>query len=390
MKLRKFVNTAIVCAVLCVISNLSGCSTINENVFIDIPADHTGGLSVDIAADKKSYISGSLTEKEREYYEILKEAVYNFEEYAVFPEKVEIETLRKLFVGVYYQEEDLYWLTSIFYRPVEPTDTLKLSYRFSKEESSSMQQEIDEVCGRIFSEFDDTTTDYEKLKAFHDYIVLNCTFNMESQYANTIYGALVDGYAQCEGYAFAFDYLCMLADIECYSVIGTNPEGAAHAWNTVMLDGKMYHVDCTWDDPILDPPDTEFIRYYYFLVNDSDISGVTHIPDSTYFPAVLCTDTDNYYLREGYTASSAKQGEELLSKAAADALMAGRKDAAVRFTDKKAYNDAVSRLFDSRGIKNVFAYANSVSPRKVLDGKYIRYCNDDELIIHISMIYDGE
>ncbi len=387
MKLRKSAITMI-CAVLCILPNASGCSRINENVTSSVQDDSAGSLSANGEFDDSNYIYSLLTEQEKEYYNILREAAFNFEGTAVFPEKLEPDTLRKLFIAVYYQEEELFWLNSIFYRPTEASDTLKLSYRFTPEEIPAMQAAVDASSAEIFSAFDENTSDYEKLRAFHDYLVLNCTFTKESPYANTIYGALSDGYAQCEGYAFAFDYLCSLADINCFSIMGTNPEGDVHAWNMVELEGMWYHVDCTWDDPILDPIDTEFIRHYYFLVSDTDISGVTHIPDNTYFALPLCTATNNYYKREGLYASDADEGIQMLKTAAESALLSGRKDAAVRFANSRAYESAKSRLFDSREIKEVFAYANASSPRDVLDGKYIRYCNDDELIIHISMMYE--
>ena len=135
-------------------------------------------------------------------------------------------------------------------------------------------------------------------------------------------------------------------------------------------------MDCTWDDPILTPEDREFIRYYYFLVNDSDIVGVTHIPDSTYYSYPVSAARDNYYKREGFYAESGEQGVILR--------------ACVGFADRKSYDAAYSKLFDNKEILDVFAYVNSVSPRKVLDSRYVRYANNEELIIHISMIYDYE
>ena len=209
---------------------------------------------------------------------------------------------------------------------------------------------------------------------------------MDTDYANTVYGALCDGYAQCEGYAFAFDYLCSKAGIDCFTVSGTNSEGALHAWNIVKLDDMWYNVDCTWDDPILDPVDTDFIRYYYFLAADSDISGVTHFPDNSYFTYPICSSGENYYRREGYYAESGDEGAELLKKAALDALSCGRKDAGVRFSDEKAYKNAVNKLFDNGGIKQVFSVINGESDVKINEKKYVRYLNDEEFIIHITMI----
>lgn len=381
---------ALLCAAPAIAIMTAGCSKVEEIPhYTEIP-EPAGSLSAnaDAAFDDSCYIYSLLSDKEKEYYDIIRDAALNFEDKAVFPEAIDPELLRKLYISVYYQEEKLFWLSSMFYRPASDSDTLMLSYRFTKKECDELQAEIDAKTAEIFSSFDDNTSDYEKLKSFHDQLVLNCTFSMDTDYVNTIYGALCDGYAQCEGYAFAFDYLCRLADIDCFTVSGSNSDGALHAWNVVKLDDMWYNVDCTWDDPILDPVDEDYIRYYYFLASDSDISGVTHFPDNTYYTYPICSSGDNYYKREGYYASSADEGASQLAKAAADALNSGRKDAAVRFSDEKAYNDAVSRLFDFDDIKKVFKFANDSSDIKVTDKKYVRYLNDEELIIHITMIYE--
>lgn len=388
--------TALLCAAPIIAIMTAGCSKVEEIPVSSEDPEPAGSLSSNAPAftaaagdiDDSRYIYSRLSDKEKEYYNIIRDAAMNFEDKAVFPEALDPELLRKLYISVYYQEEELFWLSSMFYRPASESDSLMLSYRFTKEESAELQAQIEAKAAEIFSSFDENTSDYEKLKRFHDQLVLNCTFSMDTDYVNTVYGALCDGYAQCEGYAFAFDYLCRLADIDCFTVSGTNSDGALHAWNVVKLEDMWYNVDCTWDDPILSPPDRDFIRYYYFLTADSDISGVTHFPDNTYYYYPICSSDNNFYKREGYFAYSAEEGISLLGKAAADALNCGRKDAAVRFSDEKAYNDAVSKLFDSGEIKQVFKFANDSSDVKVTDRKYVRYLNDDELIIHITMIYE--
>ena len=278
----------------------------------------------------------------------------------------------------------------MFYRPTAPSDVLKLTYRFDKDDVPGMQKELDSVTDGIFSAFDMSTSDYKKLLAFHDHLVKNCTFTKDSEYGNTIYGGLFTGNAQCEGYAFAFDYLCALAGIDCFTVTGTNSQGEIHAWNIVKLEQMWYHVDCTWDDPILDPPDKEFIRYYYFLVSDADICGITHIPDETYFSLPVCTASANYYKRAGYYAENADEGISMLTECGAKALSEGGRNMAVRFSDRRAYERASSKLFEGKEIVQVLEKINADSPNKVQKSKYVRYLNDDELIIHISMIYENE
>ena len=60
------------------------------------------------------------------------------------------------------------------------------------------------------------------------------------------YGALMEGQAVCQGYAYAFKMLCDQAQIPCWIVTGYYKE--PHAWNYVLLNGNYYQVDITWDD----------------------------------------------------------------------------------------------------------------------------------------------
>ena len=368
--------------------NLSGCSRINEDYSLSETVTSAGSLSA-ITGDDRRYIYSSLSPKEQQMYDILQNAAENFQSQAVFPEKLPPETLKKLFLAVYYQE-NIFWLTSKFYRPDSDSDTLRLTYRYDQETTHQMQADIDKTSWEISSAFDESTSDYEKLKAFHDYIVLNCTFSDDENTDTTLYGALCGGYSMCEGYAAAFGLLCKKADIPCVTVTGTGSDGASHAWNKVMLEGEWYNVDCTWDDPILDPPDENFIRHYYFLVSDKDIEGVTHFPDNTYFSYPECSSDNNYFRREGLYANSADSGTALLSSAAADAISAGLTDAEIRFDDEKAYYSAKAALFDRKKIRQVLKYADrsadKPADKTVMTNKYVRYCNDSLLIIHITMI----
>lgn len=55
----------------------------------------------------------------------------------------------------------------------------------------------------------------------------------------------------CEGYSKAFQYLCDLSDITCYTVTGKMDGGTgagAHMWNIVEQDGRYYLADITNSD----------------------------------------------------------------------------------------------------------------------------------------------
>lgn len=109
------------------------------------------------------------------------------------------------------------------------------------------------------SELDKIESDIEKIKLANKLICDNVTYSFEADgttekksQIRTSYGALVNGYAVCEGYARAFKTLMNTQNILCVEVIGyyQNDNGGQepHAWNYVNLKGKWYLVDTTFND----------------------------------------------------------------------------------------------------------------------------------------------
>lgn len=140
-------------------------------------------------------------------------------------------------------------------------------------------------------------TDYEKELAIHDYIVLNCEYgytDYAKEYAFRAYGVLIHGKGVCNGYAEAMSMLLSCAGVENYIMIGeaySEGEYDLHAWNAVLLDGKWYQVDATWDDPV--PDQKGFAAHSYFNVSD-DIMDDTHVWDNDNYET--CSSLDyNYF-----------------------------------------------------------------------------------------------
>ena len=90
-------------------------------------------------------------------------------------------------------------------------------------------------------------SDYQKVWAAFSYLRNNCEYAVSGwQYnnANTAWGALVYGQAQCSGYARAMKALCDAAGIKCYYVhANAKADNPSHQWNEVKVDGKWYIVD---------------------------------------------------------------------------------------------------------------------------------------------------
>ena len=96
------------------------------------------------------------------------------------------------------------------------------------------------------------------------------------QSAGTVKGALLKKLCVCEGYAVAFRKLMSSYHIPCKLVHG-RANGESHAWNIVKLDGKWYHIDVTWDDPIVNGNNGNTnIHYEYFLKSTDYMRAHNH------------------------------------------------------------------------------------------------------------------
>jgi transglutaminase/protease-like cytokinesis protein 3 len=120
-------------------------------------------------------------------------------------------------------------------------------------------------------------SEQDKVRAVHDYIINLADYDTKgvesesiSEESHSPYGILVDKTGVCDGYA---ETACLILDrigIECIKVLGT-ADGIGHAWNIVKIDGKYYHMDITYDDPVWsDGRNT--LEHDYFLLDDMEIS----------------------------------------------------------------------------------------------------------------------
>lgn len=230
------------------------------------------------------------------------------------------------------------------YNPQNQEFEVSFTYRLNADEISSMNMAAEKAAKEIVGQLTPDMDDYEKLKFFHDYLVLNCENSTEDEYADTIYGTLVRKKALCEGYAKSFSYLCNLAGIE--NVIVTGEASVAHMWNMVKLGGNWYHVDVTWDKPddALHEEYPDVILYQYFMVTDSVIKNNHTIWEYPAAPPKAYGTNENYFVREG---ADVNNGSELLSaaeNAIIGAVKSGRKSAMIKFDTTDLYLSSVAGL----------------------------------------------
>ncbi len=181
---------------------------------------------------------------------------------------------------------------------------------------------------------------YEKVLYFHDYIVRNCVYDLNTGVDGaSAYGCLITGRAVCEGYAKAMMLLCSEAGIQCTLVIGDiERDGAVigHMWNLINIDGAWTHVDVTWDDVVVN--DENLCCYSYMGLTDSEI-----VYDHTIKPlSILNTykaqsSAMNYHIKKGLYIKSEKDIAAVMEKAVEDAVASGTQTVTLKCADGKTY-----------------------------------------------------
>lgn len=170
-----------------------------------------------------------------------------------------------------------------FVHPFNSSDNIKISYggdykigiTVNKIYSDKEIEEINKVVDKIIKEkINNSMPIKEKIKIIHDYIIDNTEYdklkydnkNDTTYKSNTAYGVLIEGYGTCNGYADAMAIFLNKLNVINYKI--SNDE---HIWNLVYLDGKWYHLDLTWDDPI---SDTNINRDTYFLIDSNTLKQI--------------------------------------------------------------------------------------------------------------------
>lgn len=86
----------------------------------------------------------------------------------------------------------------------------------------------------------------EQVTELYRCLTSTVTYDKSQSVHHTMYAALVDRRACCQGVAYAMDWCLDRLGIEC-RVIGGQSDVGDHAWNAVKLEGVWYELDATWD-----------------------------------------------------------------------------------------------------------------------------------------------
>jgi hypothetical protein len=169
--------------------------------------------------------------------------------------------------------------------------SLHFKYYYSKKTMKKRYSTLKSTVKKIKKSLGTNLTKEQAALAAHDYIIKLAAYDMsyynkaiaDPNYtvkwnSHTAYGILISKKAVCSGYAYAYRLLMKAYGIPCIVV---DSYSMNHAWNMIQLNGKWYHVDCTWDDPDSSTSWTKkgsgtLVYYDYFLLNNSEMRNSHH------------------------------------------------------------------------------------------------------------------
>lgn len=341
--------------------------------------------------DTERYGYSTLTNEEKKLYDDIVNGIEGLRYKICEEDAYSVEEWTKIYGMVYNQEPRLFYMNS-------KVKVGKLFYTTKSSEAiNKMQKEIDAVADKLVNEAAGKASTFEKLKVFHDYLVLNSSFEFsegDMSYNASIYNAFgsgePQGNIQCNGYAKAMQYLCDKAGIVSMVVTGETPEGASHAWNVVDVDGKWYNLDSTWDDPLMDPANYKNIRYNYFLVPDKWIHNITHFHVNqqklsngkyiTYFAPPACTETaQNYFIKSGYVYNDFASADAAIKAEIKKAAENKSRTAHIMVGSKSVYDEIYKKGTDYQKYAREFSGVRGINNAA---------CSEEMLLIEFDVLYN--
>ena len=227
------------------------------------------------------------SEAPSDYKEAILIAIHNMEtEVDLAAYDVGVEDAKAYVSFVYQQYPEYYYLNGITGgKQTQDGKVKSLNFGYDRakeqmlEERAFMETETDKVINKIGKDWSET----EKALYVHDWLDVNFMYDYDLFEApgsenHDILGFLRDKRGVCQSYAYTFIYVMHRLGMNSYYVASMTDE---HGWNVVQIDGNWYHVDATYDDPVLkdlEDPDKTYhydyvgeVRHNKFLLSDSEI-----------------------------------------------------------------------------------------------------------------------
>ncbi|MGN0691661.1 MAG: SH3 domain-containing protein, partial [Oscillospiraceae bacterium] len=157
-----------------------------SEIFIDDDDSSTADSSSS-AKYTSRYAYNQLSASEKQLYGDIVAAAEKLENAVVIPDGMEKNDALKVYMIVYNEEPQLFWLSSSV---TISGSTMTVGYKATSSEIKKMQEEIDANASPVVAKVNGASSDYEKFKIIYEYVVLNNTFSLSSAgYNPSIYNA---------------------------------------------------------------------------------------------------------------------------------------------------------------------------------------------------------
>lgn len=205
--------------------------------------------------------------------------------------------LQTVFQVIIRDRPELFWLDNGYSYGIMSNgyvSRVSVNVTLVGQDRETAKQAVEQAAWELLAGVRTDMTEAEKALYIHDRLAEHVTYasDLNGEYIHTIYGALGQGSAVCDGYAEAYQYLLRKVGIEAYVATGYG-NGGGHAWNYVRIDGKYYQTDVTWDDS-----EEELYHAYYNLTDAAMLED--HYLDTFSYKLPVCNSTDAFYFQGDY------------------------------------------------------------------------------------------
>lgn len=163
--------------------------------------------------------------------------------------------------------------------------TIKIKKVYDQEQIEFINNYINDF---KINNINDSKSDYEKIKVFHDHIINNTIYDntIDSYSADNL---IKTGKSICGGYSDIISIYLHTLGFKNYKITfeGKNINGIedGHVWNLVYFNNDWLHIDATWDDPVASDGN-QYLLHNFFLISTEELlklDTISHNFDKTIY-----------------------------------------------------------------------------------------------------------
>ncbi len=353
----------------------------------ELSASKNGYDITDSYTDTKyRYYYNGLSDTEKSAYRIIYASIKDFPDEIMVP-KVNDKELEHVFAALSYDNPELFFISNhCMVRGMGSMYYFVPQYTMNKEKYEACMAEIESVAADIVLAASQFTDEFDKELYVHDWLASHNEYSDAGDgMTYSMYGALVNGKAGCEGYSRAAQYLLKALGVENYLATGDAPDEVGsmqgHMWNIVKINGEMYNLDITWDDYSItgsvDCPDNT-PSHIYFNMSTKDLS-ITHSAEDKDLWKDCTAESYGYFRQKGLMFSTYDDGvRDSIKNQLVKVLESGASSIELAFTDATAYEEAFSKMTDTNNgqMYSMLTWANSRVPSGKVDASRMQYTED--------------